>query len=341
MNGYVDCDGHIMEKAEELNEFIDAQFKSLGYRSIDQMLPSLDGFHTPTRFPRPKGSFDFNVDPDRWLAFLAETGIECAVLYPTRGLAYGQIALPEWALGYARMYNNWLFHRYLKKSPRFKGVALVPLQDVPSAVAELQRAVKEMGMVGVMIPSNGLQRHLSAQEFWPIYEEAEKLDCTVAIHGGSYSNLGFNTFTVFPATRALGMPLPLAIAMTGMIVDGVLDRFPKLRVGFLEGSTSWIPMVIDRLERETEYGALRLKRSPEEYFSSGQIFVSCEGNEKALSYCIERVGHEPFMFASDFPHEITMDNCMEEINEILDRTDIREEHKMAILGGNARRFYKI
>ena len=163
---------------------------------------------------------------------------------------------------------------------------MVPLQDVPSAVAELQRAVKEMGMVGVMIPSNGLQRHLSAQEFWPIYEEAEKLDCTVAIHGGSYSNLGFNTFTVFPATRALGMPLPLAIAMTGMIVDGVLDRFPKLKVGFLEGSTSWIPMVIDRLERETEYGGLRLKRSPAEYFSSGQIFVSCEGNEKALSYCI-------------------------------------------------------
>ena len=47
------------------------------------------------------------------------------------------------------------------------------------------------------------------------------------------------------------------------------------------------------------------------------------------------------MFASDFPHEISLDNCMEEINEIIDRTDLKQEHKMAILGDNARQFYKI
>ena len=57
---------------------------------------------------------------------------------------------------------------------------------------------------------------------------------------------------------------------------------------------------------------------------------------EALAYSIERVGPNPFMFASDFPHEITMDNCMEEINEILEREDIREEHKMLILRENAR-----
>jgi len=47
------------------------------------------------------------------------------------------------------------------------------------------------------------------------------------------------------------------------------------------------------------------------------------------------------MFASDFPHEITLDNAMEEINEILGREDIRKEHKMAILGDNARKFYRL
>src|SRR5689334_2593006 len=72
--------------------------------------------------------------------------------------------------------------------------------------------------------------------------------------GDSYMNLGFNTYTVFSATRALGMPFPLAIAATGMIVDGVFDRFPQLRVGFMEGGTAWIPLVIDRLEREVAYG---------------------------------------------------------------------------------------
>jgi len=163
----------------------------------------------------------------------------------------------------------------------------------------------------------------------------------LAVHGGNYENLGFNTFTVFPATRALGMPFPLAIAATGMMVDGVFDRFPNLRIGFLEGGTSWVPLVLDRLERELEYGGLQLKKNPIDYSRSGKLFITCEGNEKTLSYVVERDGHEPFMFASDFPHEISLDNCMEEIDELTSRCDLREEHKAAILGDNARKFYNL
>ncbi|HEY3116690.1 MAG TPA: amidohydrolase family protein, partial [Chloroflexota bacterium] len=211
--------------------------------------------------------------------------------------------------------------------------------DVTAAVSELKRAVTELGLLGGMIPSNGLTRHISAREYWPIYEEAARLNCPLAIHGGCYGGLGFDSFTQFPPTRALGMPFPLAIAMTGLIVDGVLDAFPTLRVGFLEGGTAWIPLVIDRLEREREYGGLITDRPIEEYFRGGTFYVGCEGNERALSYAIERVGPEPFMFCSDFPHEITMENCTEEIDEIRERADIQEEHKAGILGDNARRFY--
>ena len=92
------------------------------------------------------------------------------------------------------------------------------------------------------------------------------------------------------------------------------------------------------MARELEYSGIPLKRQPVEYFQDGRLFVTCEGNEQALSYTIDRVGPAPFMFASDFPHEISMANAMEEIDEILEREDIREEHKMAILGDNARRF---
>jgi predicted TIM-barrel fold metal-dependent hydrolase len=263
------------------------------------------------------------------------------VLYPTPGLAYGRIIYPQWALAWARAYNTWLANTYVKPNPRFQAVALIPFQDVPAAVAELRRAVTELGMLGAMIPSNGLARHVSHPEYWPIYEEAERLDCVLAVHGGCYGDLGFNTFQVFPATRALGMPFPLAIAMTGMIVDGVLDAFPRLRVAFLEGGTAWIPLVVDRLERELEYGGLKLPRHPAEYFQDGRVFVACEGNEKALAYAIERVGPDPFMFASDFPHEVTLDNCLEELDEILEREDIQDTHKQAILGDNARRCYKL
>jgi predicted TIM-barrel fold metal-dependent hydrolase len=335
---YVDADGHVMENLQEMSEFLDPIFA--GART-EGMLPSLDTFHTPrptaTRTP---GTFDRSIGPERWIQFLDKTDLEYAVLYPTTGLAYGNVSFPDWAMAYARAYNNWLHERYLKASPRLQAVALIPMQDVPGAVAELRRAVTELGMLGAMIPSNGSTRHVSAPEYWPIYEEAERLDCVVAVHGGCYGGLGFDSFTTFPPTRALGMPFPLAIAATGMITDGVFDRFPNLRVGFLEGGTAWIPLVVDRLEREMEYGGLSLPRHPEEYFKSGKVFVGCEGNERALAYAVDRVGPEPFMFASDFPHEISIDNCMVEIDEILERRDLPEEQKANILGGNARKFYK-
>ena len=159
-------------------------------------------------------------------------------------------------------------------------------------------------------PPNGLTPHLSAKHFWPVYEEAEKLDCALAVHGGCYGDLGFSSYTVFPATRALGMPVPLAIAATGMIVDGVFDAFPNLRVGFLEGGTSWIPMVLDRLERELEYGGLRIKRKPLDYFTGGKIFVGCEGNEAALASLRHRKGRSGAIYvrvrfpARDFPRQL-------------------------------------
>ena len=337
--GFIDADGHIMEKAERLIQYLDEPWRSLEPVIPRRLLPSGDQFHTPRM--RRKGIFIEDVGPDDWLKYLDKTGLEFTVLYPTAALAHGYVVNPEWAVVYARAWNNYVHEEYLKKSPHFKAVAVIPMQDVPSAVLELRRAIKELGMVGAYVPSNGLKTHLSAKEFWPVYEEAEKLDCPIGLHGGWYSDLGFNSFTRFPGTRALGMPLPLAIAMTGMIQDGVWDAFPNLRVGFLEAGTSWIPMVIDRLERERAYGELRCEKPIVDYFNSGRFFVGCEGNEAALSYVIKRIGAQAFMFASDFPHEIPMEDALREINEILERQDIAEPDKKLILGDNAKRFYKL
>lgn len=76
--------------------------------------------------------------------------------------------------------------------------------------------------------------------------------------------------------------------------------------------------------------------------SEATMFSSAAREMKKPSLiALERVGPQPFMFAFNFPHEITLDNCREEINEILERSDLKDEHKAAILGDNARRFYQI
>ena len=137
---YVDSDGHIMENVQELIEFLEEPYKGSEMVMSAPLLPSLDKFHTPRI--RKKGVFDRTVGPERWLEFLDKTGIEYTVLYPTNGLSYGQVVFPDWALAYARAYNNWLHEKYLKRSPRFKGIALIPMQDVPSAVNNTGQACK-------------------------------------------------------------------------------------------------------------------------------------------------------------------------------------------------------
>ncbi len=336
--GYFDADGHVLEAGAEIEEFLEEPYlRGRGGRDI---FPAYDQFHGAVMavVKSHPGTF-VPADSDRWLSFLDKTGTDGTVLYPTRGLFFGRVTFPAYAAAYARAYNNWQYERYFKMSPRLQAVALLPMQDVPSAVAELRRAVTELGMVGGMLPSNGLHWHLGARAYWPVYEAAQELGCVLAVHGGNYEHLGFDTLADMPTARALGMPVPLMSGLAGMIVEGVLDEYPEVRIGFMEGGTAWIPLLLDRLSREVEYSGLPLKRAPVDYFTGGQVFVGCEGNEQALSYVIERVGPEPFMFASDFPHEISMDNAMEEIEEIMERADLQEEHKQMILGENARRFY--
>src|SRR6267154_2615457 len=67
----------------------------------------------------------------------------------------GTVGPKEWVVAACRAYNNWLYEKFTNVTPRIKGVALIPIQDTDAAIEELRRAVKELGMVGAMLPSNG------------------------------------------------------------------------------------------------------------------------------------------------------------------------------------------
>lgn len=345
--GTIDSDGHVFENEAEINEHLVSPYKGNHYQSFYQMLPSLDQFHTTGSFQGDPSAtdqganFDFNVGPKEWVAFLDRSGIAATVLYPTWGLAHGQMVDPKWALGYAQTYNNWLHAKYVRYNDRLKGVALLPIQDPAGAVAELRRAVCVLGMVAGMLPSNpiSVRRHVSHKDFWPIYAEAERLDVPIAFHGGAYQDLGFNTFTSFAATRAIGHPWPLAVCTTGLIVDGVLDAFPRLRVGLMEGGASWLDFVVDRLDREAKYGGLKLERPVASYFS--QIYLSVEGFDPALGHAIEKIGAQSFMYSTDYPHEIAPDDIIRSLAEMRGRNDLDPAVRKAVLEDNARRLYRI
>ena len=342
----IDGDGHIFEDNQALAKYLPADYHVP--RVPERWFPPLDRFHSFIG-QTPPGSFR-QVGPDGWLEFMEDVGLESAVLYPTGGLAYGNVFHLDWAIALGRAYNDWLAEAYLRRSPRFKGMALIPMQEPEAAVVELRRAVEELGFVGAMLPSTGLKDHLGAKEYWPVYAEADRLGCALAVHGGAHSGLGFDQLNDFSAVHALGHPLGIAIVFASLAINGIFDRFPNARFGFMEGGVGWFLMALERLEGSfnafTPYYPkidLRPGEAVSDYLirhvRDGRVYVGVEGEEPDLAHAVRRVGAEAFVFSSDFPHEVNVETCAHEVAEVRANGELSDEAKRMIFYENARRFY--
>src|SRR5215212_9513929 len=152
----IDSDGHFSPDNEGMMKFLPDGIRPRG----GGLFPPLDHLHSFIG-TTPPGSFR-PVDPQGWIDFMDDVGIESTVLYG--GLAYSKINHRDWAIAVARAYNDWLAETYVQRSPRFNGMALIPLQEPEAAVEELRRAVNELGLLGTMLPTAGLPQLLGAKE---------------------------------------------------------------------------------------------------------------------------------------------------------------------------------
>jgi predicted TIM-barrel fold metal-dependent hydrolase len=233
-------------------------------------------------------------------------------------------------------------------------VAVLPMQDPQRAAEELRHAYETLGLRAAMITANGLPRHLGDRSYWPVYEEAERLGCPLSFHGGSHSGLGFDDLNVYAPVHALGHPFALLITLGGLLFNGVYQRFPGLRTAFLEGGSAWFLLALERFAEsgkafgtfDTGGDVLRLAEGTGaddvliELVQSGRIALGCEGGEHDLAYVAERVGRVPFMYSSDFPHEVDAASCAHELKELAE-LGLSDDATAAILAGNARAFYGI
>ena len=349
----IDADGHVNDHAcgDEIAAYMPAG------NQMAKLFPEFDHLHF--RYLKQHRRATGNPSQQDWTRFLDDTEIAWTVLYPTAGLAVGRIMAPDWAVISCQAYNNWLHDNFVSANPRLRGMALVPFQDVEAAVAELRRGVRELGMLGGMLPSNGeaIQGHLGNKIYWPLYEEAERLGCALAVHVGSLHHMGLDSFTTYYPAHALGHPFSLMIQCSAMLAHGVFERFPKLRVAFLEGGATWVPFMMDRLDRSYHDGHKQLDRhgnliggpmsgeKASEYFKkqlrAGRIFAGFDCDDDGLNTAVEKAGRQSFLFGSDFPHEVfDAGKCRHEIDELLQRSDLTRDDKDAVLGGNALAFYR-
>jgi predicted TIM-barrel fold metal-dependent hydrolase len=330
----LDADGHVTETAEQVAKYLDEPYRR---RPLAAPLYPADGWDR-----RLLGTLgDYAGDAESWLRALDAGGMELTVLYPTIGLFVGFLRDRQWAVALCRAYNTFLHETFVSVSPRLKGVALLPVQDPEAAALELRRAVRELGLSGGMLTADG-QHVLGDARFLPIYEEAQRLDVMLGVHasGSHLGGAGVDFFPSFIQTHTVSHAFGQMRQLTSIVFEGIPERFPRLRLAFLEAGCGWAPYWMERMDDEYAKRAAEapaLKKKPSDYCRSGTVYFSCEADEWLLPQALKLVGESQIVYASDFPH--WDHGYPASIEEIRMRGDVTDAQKRKVLADNCRRLY--
>jgi predicted TIM-barrel fold metal-dependent hydrolase len=279
-------------------------------------------------------------------------GIDVAVIYGTRGrqvLMHDDLE-PKVAAALARAHNNWTRDFCAVDTSRLKFAAQLAFHDVPSAVAEAKRAVRELGAIAVIGNPNPIHgRHVHDPAFEPLWDAIEELGVPVGFHPTGQSSLRDDIARRYldtPNGRVIGVsgrnPIELMMAFGSMAAGGVLERHPGLRCAFLEGTCGWLPWYLWRLDEAWEkFGPgseVQISELPSQYFFR-QCFIATDADEKPLRQVVEAIGDDNIVVSTDYPHSDGLFPVA--IEEFIQLEGVSDKTKAKILWDNCARLYKL
>lgn len=190
-----------------------------------------------------------------------------------------------------------------ERPDRFVGLATVPLQDVPRAIAELERAMKQPEFRGVMIASHVGEKNLDHPALFPFFEACQESDACVFVH--PYQVLGSERLQDYYLWNLIGMVTETCVAIESLIFGGVYDRLPRLKTYFAHagGSFPWLRGRADHGFRVLKHTRFRGARPPSDYLD--RIYVdSMIYLPTALSWLVGEIGSDHVVVGSDYPFDI-------------------------------------
>ena len=372
----IDADGHVEENPLTFSDkYFDPAFRShrpvvvpgteegLAYWMIDEQLfprrvgRGCNNLGTPAsingkpvrhaqRKPDTLGSMELTNLSER-LAIMDEENISLQVLYPTLFLAYPLSSSPAYTSAMCCAYNRWLGD-VLSGQERLKWVGVANLDDIPGAVKQVNEA-KQLGAVGMMILGTAGDRLLDDESLLPFYAAVASADLPLAVHVGWACPSLNNLYTHIYPSGVIPFLMPVLMGMVSMMSGGIFDRFPNLRVVYLEAGCLWVHFILERLHHRFEHSGKNLanvvsrtapiqKLAPMDYIKKGNIYFSSEVEDILLPHVLELVGDGQMMFASDMPHG---DRERFAAKTLQDRSDITDAAKTKILETNPVTFYRL
>jgi predicted TIM-barrel fold metal-dependent hydrolase len=327
----IDSDGHVMEPGNLWEEGLPEDVRSRGlivnrddphYQTISGLeLPPRDkyvGRETDNktgevlRGERYQAAVKASFSAASTLDSMDAEGVDVSVLFPTRGLwvmAVDERVDAVVTTASATVYNDWLA-RYTAEYPaRLFGVAMVDPRDVGGAVTEIHRAVEDLGMVGAFLrPNPVLGRMWHHPDYDPLWSACAQLDVPVCFHEAGavpLPQVATDRFDRHSLWHVCTHPHEAQISMVSLVLGGVLERFPTLRVAFMECGAGWLPYWMWRMdehyEEERDHDFRDLSLEPHDYVRR-QCFVSIDSDEWPGIATLEALDGGNVVWGSDYPH---------------------------------------
>ena len=236
------------------------------------------------------------------------------------------------------MVNDGIAEFVARAPDHFVALGGVPMQDGHEAAAELERAMRQLGFKGVEVLTNIGGRELSDQAFAPFWAKAEQLGALVVIHPNGFTEA--NRLSRFYFNNVVGNPLETALALHYLIFDGVLERYPNLKILAVHGG-GYLGSYSGRIDHAA-WGArpdcqAGLPQPPTHYLK--KVFVdSVVFTPHQLEELVKVFGADHVVMGTDYPYDMAESDPIGHVAsvETFDAAAIA-----AIAGGNAKRLLGI
>jgi aminocarboxymuconate-semialdehyde decarboxylase len=242
-----------------------------------------------------------------------------------------------------RVQNETLVEFCAAKPDRFQAFATAALQHPELAAEQVEHAVKQLGFRGVSVGGSVAGQELANPKFHPFWKKCEELGVLVFMHplgvrelepSGRLDGSGLLTNTI-------GNPLETTIALSHLIFEGTLDRFPGLKICAAHGG-GFLPSYANRSDAVTRCFPDRVgklpKKNPTAYLRDGQLFFdTIVFTPEALRHLIAETGSSQIMIGTDYPFPWTAT----EVDLVLNTPGLTDDERVAILGGTAQRLLGI
>ncbi|HEY5817616.1 MAG TPA: amidohydrolase family protein [Mesorhizobium sp.] len=344
----VDCDIHPLGEAKDLLPYLSQRWRE--HAQSYGLLPR-HGFQSGPAYPKGQpdaarlDSWPPEGRPGSDLAFMQKQHLDfnnvelgvMTMISPAAGAAQNM----DYGAALARAMNEWQVAEWTSKEARLKASIVIPYEDPPAAVAEIEHWAGHRDFAQVLILSRTAEP-LGQRKYWPILAAAERAGLPIAVHAFGYGG--------FPVTGG-GWPSYYMEEMVGhaqccqallssLVLEGVFERFPGLRVLLIEAGVAWLPSLMWRLDKHQARLASetpQLKRRPSDYIRE-HVWLTTQPMEeperrKHFHDMVEWIGIDRLLFATDYPHW-DFDDPVWSLPVRLDDTA-----RQALFRDNARKFY--